>query len=590
MAALDDDLELLLQHAPPQQRVQVLADWAGSDQALISKGVKLLAPIEDGTAVVELALATAATLKKDPDIGHMELLPGFGPELDVSRVVIKAPKAKAGGGFDGPTGKGVTVGVIDADFDVFHQSLRNSDGSTRFIALWDMHPAGKSAKIDNLAAPDGFVRGVLYSKGDIDLAFSAPTAGEGKQVAKRRQKLSGNLRMLRGRGHGSGVASIAAGNGRLSNGTSSGNIGIAPDAALAGVVMRSPHDWAMAMRFLRNILKGTPAVINLSAGEHHGPHLPGGRVERWFETFIDKSGIPLVKSAGNTGSIRGHTTGTVKKNASTVLQLVMEPGASSLTRNIRVQIWYGYGGGSPQLTATIAPPASRTAYSIPYDGDCNAPPSLIKASNRKRDGQLGLSCIVLWLQPKPGTWTVRLTAPKDADVKWHAWISWSDLYTGMVSFPAGGLVSDATTISVPAAVPNMVTVASFVTKGKDGTPTNDLKIAPGSSKGPAADGTSPAITIAAPGQYILAAEPPDPLSAEPPPGTTDRYDLNAGTSFAAPHVTGAIALMLEKNPTLTPKQILTILRTKESGDNLDENTWGAGRLDIERLLKLVPTP
>jgi hypothetical protein len=44
-------------------------------------------------------------------------------------------------------------------------------------------------------------------------------------------------------------------------------------------------------------------------------------------------------------------------------------------------------------------------------------------------------------------------------------------------------VSDATTISVPAAVPNMVTVASFVTKGKDGTPTNDLKIAPGSSKG-----------------------------------------------------------------------------------------------------------
>ncbi|PDS69869.1 S8 family serine peptidase [Rhizobium phaseoli] len=590
MAALDDDLELLLQHESPQQRVQVLVDWTDSEQVLISKGVKLLAPIEDGTAVVELTLATAAILKTDPEIGYMELLPGFGQELDVSRVVVKAPKKTARGGFDGPTGKGVTVGVIDADFDVFHQSLRNSDGTTRFIELWDMYPGGKSAKIDNLTAPEGFGRGVRYSKADIDLALSAPAVGESKQVAKRRQKLSGNLRMLRGRGHGSGVASIAAGNGRLSDGASSGNVGIAPDAALAGVVMRSPHDWAMAMRFLRKILQGKPAVMNLSAGEHHGPHLPGGRVERWFETFIDKSGIPLVKSAGNSGNIKGHATGIVKKGASAALQVVMEPGASKLRRRMRVQIWYGYGGDAPQLRATIESPGSKTSYDIPYDGVCRAPASQIRASNRKRAEQLGLSCIVLWLKSTPGTWTIRLTAPKDADVKWHAWISWTDLNTGMVSFAAGGLVSQATTISAPAAVPNMVTVASFITKGEDGTPTYDFKIASASSKGPAADGTSPAITIAAPGEYILAAQPPNPLSAEPPPGKTDLYDLNAGTSFAAPHVTGAIALMLEKNPTLTPKQIVTVIRTKEADDGLDENIWGTGRLNIERLLKLVPAP
>ena len=40
-----------------------------------------------------------------------------------------------------------------------------------------------------------------------------------------------------------------------------------------------------------------------------------------------------------------------------------------------------------------------------------------------------------------------------------------------------------------------------------------------------------------------------------------RYNLTSGTSFAAPHVSGAIALLLQKNPDLKPEEIKSLLVT-----------------------------
>ena len=46
--------------------------------------------------------------------------------------------------------------------------------------------------------------------------------------------------------------------------------------------------------------------------------------------------------------------------------------------------------------------------------------------------------------------------------------------------------------------------------------------------------------------------------------TTDinkNYNISSGTSFAAPHVAGAAALILQKNLELTPKELKSILMT-----------------------------
>jgi subtilisin family serine protease len=66
------------------------------------------------------------------------------------------------------------------------------------------------------------------------------------------------------------------------------------------------------------------------------------------------------------------------------------------------------------------------------------------------------------------------------------------------------------------------------------------------------------------------------------------YTTGSGTSFAAPLVSGTIALMLAKNPCLTPDQVEYILKTSAVNiDALNPNyigKLGAGRLDAEAAL------
>ncbi|MGH9878386.1 MAG: S8 family serine peptidase, partial [Nitrososphaerales archaeon] len=69
------------------------------------------------------------------------------------------------------------------------------------------------------------------------------------------------------------------------------------------------------------------------------------------------------------------------------------------------------------------------------------------------------------------------------------------------------------------------------------------------------------------------------------------YNLTSGTSFAAPHVTGAVALLLQKNPELKPAEIASILATTAEpvrnayGDPYPFETAGAGRLNVAAALE-----
>jgi len=79
----------------------------------------------------------------------------------------------------------------------------------------------------------------------------------------------------------------------------------------------------------------------------------------------------------------------------------------------------------------------------------------------------------------------------------------------------------------------------------------------------------------------------------------NKYNITSGTSYAAPHVSGAVALLLNKNPDFTPQEIksklitTSKLVTDQYGDEFAMNIAGAGRIDITNAfnseLLIIPT-
>jgi len=75
--------------------------------------------------------------------------------------------------------------------------------------------------------------------------------------------------------------------------------------------------------------------------------------------------------------------------------------------------------------------------------------------------------------------------------------------------------------------------------------------------------------------------------------TTDingEYKISSGTSFAAPHVAGTAALILQKNPELTPQEVKSILMTTSEivydqfNDRFPIEVSGNGRIDVSKAI------
>lgn len=86
------------------------------------------------------------------------------------------------------------------------------------------------------------------------------------------------------------------------------------------------------------------------------------------------------------------------------------------------------------------------------------------------------------------------------------------------------------------------------------------------------------ISVAAPGVDILL------------PAPDQGYQVTSGTSFAAAHVTGIVALMLQRNPALTPAAVRKILEStaKDIGPKGPDDQFGAGLADAFKAIMAVP--
>jgi hypothetical protein len=72
-----------------------------------------------------------------------------------------------------------------------------------------------------------------------------------------------------------------------------------------------------------------------------------------------------------------------------------------------------------------------------------------------------------------------------------------------------------------------------------------------------------------------------------PPAFLPYYTTSQGTSFACPHVSGVVALMLEARPTLTPDEVVTILRETANPMPYEQKVVGAGYVDAHNAVRRV---
>lgn len=519
-------------------------------------------------------VAAIEALDNDPDVLRVEISRETGqPELNVSikatkgDVVHRPPIAEKGAR--------ALVGVIDGGIDVLHYAFRDDGGKSTIVALWDQLDTTGPAPTD---ARGISLYGTLHTRDDINRYIRTGVLPQ---------------RLLRDpKGHGTHVASIAAGR---PAGAFAG--GMAPEANLV-IVIPKLHTRAGdplsigyskghvdALAFIDKVAsdEGKPIAVNISLGMNASAHDGSSTLEAAFDNFSAQGRIPgrvLVKSAGNAGAADMHATFQI--GDAQVVELEWVSFNTSRTRDL-IELWYP--SSDDLIFELVAPQGGGRSKQVNFD------PGATRTSGRFAAGNGFAVTLDRFFHDNGDTRVLvsvdRGTAPGIALGNWRlivrgrrvlsdgivdAWIERQDGRT--IEFTR--YRSQERTLSVPGTAHSVICVAAL-DRHLDGT------VMPFSSIGGTRDGR-PRPDLGAPGDAIEAAKA----------GTDHDIVALPGTSMAAPHVAGAIALLMSRRatqggPQLNTNQVRAALSQSARGFN---GRWNAARgwgmLDVKNLLNLFP--
>ena len=463
------------------------------------------------------------------------------------------------------TGRGVIVGVVDYGCDFAHHAFRTAQGGSRIKSLW--HQAGHR---DQTRIPDPFDQGRVWNTDDINSALRRRDPYRALGYHPSRRGADGN----RSPSHGTHVAAIATG-----GPTYDGPTGMAPDAELVFVHVANENTSGRlnfgdsvgvleAVDFINRTAGDQAAAINISLGRHGGPHDGTTLIEQAFDHLLmNRPGLSIVQSAGNYYGRKIHCEGLLRPNQPGLMAWRVHPQAGGTKE---LEIWIAQDDSvdieiiAPDGTRWDVPAGAR----VPLEKDGVL---LGRAYHRLDDPGNGDTHVDVFIYDETGaSWVLRAqVAPrKIRDGRWHAWLERHGSPRYQTRFVSGP-ISNASTAGTIANGRGAIQVAAHTRRAPH-------RITSFSSAGPARDGRSVPM-IAAPGEAVVSAR-----SATGGDSHREVY-ATSGTSMAAPHVTGTVALMLQAAPALTQKHIRAILRTTAlpiAGDPTRDGiraTWG--RLD-----------
>lgn len=467
-------------------------------------------------------------------------------------------------------GSGIMIGILDTGIDYRNPLFQNIDGSTRIAGIWDQ-------TIQDGTMPEDLDYGSEYTEEMINEALRSENPLE-------------IVPSMDTEGHGTFIASVAAGNADLDNRF----IGAAPESTLAVVKLKTAksylkdfyairqdavcfqeNDIMLALKYINGLARkrNMPLVLCIALGTNLGGHNGTSLLSALLDAYASTLNRSVVISSGNGAVQRRHFSHEfLNMNDVAEAEIRVEEGVNGFV----VELWTTV--PNIMTVAFTSPSGERTGYISFKQGyeyreeflfdqtDVEVEYRLLLENN---DSQL---IFMRFRNPSQGIWRISIKPVRISDGRFHLWLPVPGFVTGDVYFLQA---NPDTTLAEPGSSLMAMTVAFY--NGID----NSVDI--NSGRGYTRDGRIKP-DYAVPGVMVSGA------------GLNNEFVVRSGSSVAAGIAAGAAALLMEWVLKQTDswgvnssqiRNIILIGAEQRPGAENPNREWGYGTMDLYRSLDIL---